>query len=77
VRRSLLLGLYLLLGPATSGAATDVWIDKAEDESYTARHECSFVQAGDKFYLFGWLVPLLLVALGSGRLLMRRGRRFD
>jgi N-acetylneuraminic acid mutarotase len=29
------------------------WIDKNEDESYTARHECSFVQAGDKFYLFG------------------------
>jgi len=29
------------------------WIDKAEDESYTGRHECSFVQAGDKFYLFG------------------------
>jgi len=38
---------------ATSSAATDVWIDKAEDESYTARHECSFVQAGDRFYLFG------------------------
>jgi hypothetical protein len=34
-----------------SGAA--VWIDLAEDESYTARHECSFVQAGDQFYLFG------------------------
>jgi hypothetical protein len=30
-----------------------VWIDKAEDESYTARHECSFVQAGERFYLFG------------------------
>ena len=30
-----------------------VWIDKAEDEGYTARHECSFVQAGDRFYMFG------------------------
>ena len=30
-----------------------VWIDLNEDETYTARHECSFVQAGDKFYLFG------------------------
>jgi N-acetylneuraminic acid mutarotase len=30
-----------------------VWIDLDEDESYTARHECSFVQAGDRFYLFG------------------------
>ncbi|WP_194768744.1 PKD domain-containing protein, partial [Tamlana sp. I1] len=29
------------------------WVDKDEDENYTARHECSFVQAGDKFYLFG------------------------
>lgn len=29
------------------------WIDLAEDEGYTARHECSFVQAGDRFYLFG------------------------
>lgn len=30
-----------------------VWVDMAEDESYTARHECSFVQAGDRFFLFG------------------------
>ncbi len=31
----------------------DFWNDQTDDESYTARHECSFVQAGDKFYLFG------------------------
>lgn len=31
----------------------DRWIDKDEDENYTPRHECSFVQAGDKFYMFG------------------------
>ncbi len=30
-----------------------VWTDKNEDLTYLARHECSFVQAGDKFYLFG------------------------
>ena len=36
-----------------SASIVDQWIDKAEDESYTARHECSFVQAGDKFILFG------------------------
>ena len=30
-----------------------VWADKDEDENYTARHECSLVQAGDKFYLMG------------------------
>ncbi|WP_317196481.1 PKD domain-containing protein [Robertkochia flava] len=30
-----------------------VWNDKAENLSYTARHECAFVQSGDKFYLFG------------------------
>ena len=29
------------------------WTVKNEDEAYTARHECSFVQAGDKFILFG------------------------
>jgi hypothetical protein len=29
------------------------WFDKNENENYTGRHECSFVQAGDKFYLFG------------------------
>ena len=29
------------------------WTDKDEDENYTARHECSFVQAGDKFYVMG------------------------
>ncbi|WP_194535002.1 PKD domain-containing protein [Zobellia nedashkovskayae] len=30
-----------------------LWKDKEEDENYTARHECSLVQAGDKFYLMG------------------------
>ncbi len=30
-----------------------VWTNKDEAENYTARHECSFVQAGDKFYLMG------------------------
>ena len=29
------------------------WTDKNENENYTARHECSFVQAGDRFYLMG------------------------
>src|SRR5690606_25792144 len=29
------------------------WSDKNENENYTGRHECSFVQAGDKFYLMG------------------------
>lgn len=29
------------------------WIDKNENENYVARHECSFVQIGDKFMLFG------------------------
>lgn len=31
----------------------DVWFQVHEDQEYTGRHECSFVQAGDKFYLFG------------------------
>ncbi len=29
------------------------WNEKNENETYTARHENSFVQAGDKFYLMG------------------------
>ncbi|WP_437371980.1 malectin domain-containing carbohydrate-binding protein, partial [Maribacter litoralis] len=29
------------------------WVSKEENENYTARHENSFVQAGDKFYLMG------------------------
>ncbi|MCL6275560.1 malectin domain-containing carbohydrate-binding protein, partial [Muricauda sp. 2012CJ35-5] len=29
------------------------WVDKDENENYTGRHECSFVQAGNKFYLMG------------------------
>ncbi len=37
---------------ATSNSG-NFWFDKNENESYTARHECSFVQAGDKFYMFG------------------------
>ncbi len=32
---------------------TNRWVDVNEDENYTARHECSFVQAGDQFILFG------------------------
>ncbi|OZV69332.1 Kelch repeat-containing protein [Winogradskyella aurantia] len=32
---------------------SNLWFDKDEDETYTARHECSFVQAGNKFYLMG------------------------
>ncbi len=30
-----------------------VWTDQTDDDNYTARHECSFVQAGDHFFLFG------------------------
>ncbi|WP_051199624.1 malectin domain-containing carbohydrate-binding protein, partial [Christiangramia echinicola] len=30
-----------------------LWSIKDEDKNYTPRHECSFVQAGDKFYLIG------------------------
>jgi N-acetylneuraminic acid mutarotase len=38
---------------ATGNPLTPVWVDLDENESYIARHECSFVQAGDKFYMFG------------------------
>ena len=29
------------------------WLDLGEDQDYVARHECSFVQAGDRFFMFG------------------------
>jgi len=48
--------VLLLFGGFTAGslfAGSPVWIDLNEDLNYTARHECSFVQAGDRFYLFG------------------------
>ncbi|WP_117584379.1 Kelch repeat-containing protein, partial [Neotamlana sedimentorum] len=32
---------------------TVTWTDLNENENYTPRHDCSFVQAGDKFYLMG------------------------
>ena len=43
-------GIEILSIPAP---VSDVWADQTDDENYTARHECSFVQSGDKFYLFG------------------------
>ena len=43
----------ILMNGQTSKKITDQWIDKDEDENYTPRHECSFVQAGDNFILFG------------------------
>ena len=33
--------------------SANTWLNLDEDESYTARHEASFVQAGNRFYLFG------------------------
>ncbi|AXT59324.1 galactose oxidase [Aquimarina sp. AD10] len=33
--------------------AQNVWIDKNENQDYVARHECSFVQSGNTFILFG------------------------
>ena len=38
---------------ASDPPVADTWTDQTDDENYTARHECSFVQVGDKFYLFG------------------------
>lgn len=58
------MGSWRVRGVAALGAAASftvvglpawatTWIDLDEDESYTRRHECSFVQAGDQFYMFG------------------------
>jgi surface protein len=34
-------------------ALTDAWFDVNENQNYIGRHECSFVQAGNKFFLMG------------------------
>ena len=45
--------LVLLAAAVVMSAGDPGWTLVNEDEGYTARHECSFVQAGDRFYLFG------------------------
>ncbi|MBC3757914.1 ring canal kelch [Hyunsoonleella sp. SJ7] len=45
--------LLCLVSFKLSYSQQDIWIDKDENEDYEARHECSFVQAGDAFYMFG------------------------
>lgn len=51
VRDNAMVAWIEVSGSSSSDASK--WIDLKEDESYTARHECSFVQAGNKFYIFG------------------------
>ncbi len=47
------LSIFFLLCINVAFSQKDEWIDKNENENYIARHECSFVQAGDKFIMFG------------------------
>ncbi|MBX2870662.1 MAG: hypothetical protein KTR30_01140 [Saprospiraceae bacterium] len=62
--RKIQLGIYLFLvgllaacqpkvGKGLVESKAPRWIDKSEDENYVARHECSFVQAGNEFVMFG------------------------
>ena len=48
-------GTWDFLNVEENGSTNNVlsWTDKDENENYTGRHENSFVQAGDKFYLMG------------------------
>ena len=43
----------LAFSPVAISQDSPLWIDMDEATNYTARHEASFVQAGDRFYLFG------------------------
>mgnify|MGYP000037857770 CR=1 FL=1 len=36
-----------------SNSFSQNWIDKNEDENYLKRHECAFVQSGNRFIMFG------------------------
>jgi hypothetical protein len=45
--------MLLFLFPIENTLFSQTWTLKNEDENYTARHECGFVQVGDKFVLIG------------------------
>ena len=57
MKRYILIGFFYWLSLAAFGqvqnCCTDQWTDRNENENYTGRHECSFVQAGDRFIMFG------------------------
>ena len=45
--------MTIALGLSTGTVWANTWLDLDESQDYTARHEASFVQAGNRFYLFG------------------------
>jgi len=45
--------VFVVFASFVTSANANTWLDLDENENYTARHEASFVQAGDRFYLFG------------------------
>jgi len=45
--------MLLFFFPIENSLFSQTWTLKNEDENYTARHECGFVQVGDKFVLIG------------------------
>jgi len=52
-KNTLLFAFFCVLMATHNIMAQDAWIDKNENESYVERHECSFVQSGNKFIMFG------------------------
>ncbi|MFL0353857.1 kelch repeat-containing protein [Xanthomarina sp. GH4-25] len=55
ITKKLSLNLFLFLSfiPFGNSVLSQTWTNKNENENYTARHECSFIQVGDKFLLLG------------------------
>jgi len=45
--------LVFLLSIILSYSVSGQWINKNENTNYVQRHECSFVQSGDRFIMFG------------------------
>lgn len=45
--------VFAVLILSSGQVSANTWLDLDENEGYTARHEASLVQAGDRFYLFG------------------------
>ena len=53
IKTAFLKAALILCALYSGQLGANTWLNLDEDESYTARHEASFVQAGNRFYLFG------------------------
>jgi len=48
-----LISLSIICCSTIINTFSQIWIDKNENTNYVQRHECSFVQSGNTFIMFG------------------------